>query len=321
MVCGAVAFATMGACASAAGRRDVSWEVIALVRAIGPFLVVGMMCAASRVRVVVLAPIPLWVRSICGSVSLLSTFYAFTRLPVGDVLTLTNLFPLWVAVFSWPLLGHAPSRDVWPSLVLGIVGIALIQQPHLAEGNYASFAALTASVMSAFAMIGLHRVKGIGTRAIIFHFSMVSMVACLANVWLSGQMDGRLLDVPQGAWGPLLGVALSATAGQFFLTLAFTQGQPARVSIVGLSQAGFALMYDVVLWGRVLDATTIGGMLLVLGPCAWMMWRAEERTNIAVALPEPDVPPTDFEGSESDAVEPVDADSLPHLGIELRRDN
>lgn len=280
----------MGACASAAGRRDVPWEVIALARALGPFIVVGVMCGVSRVRIVVFAPFPLWVRSICGSISLLSTFYAFTRLPVGDVLTLTNLFPLWVAILSWPLLGHPPTRDVWPSLAMGLIGIALIQQPHLTEGNYASFAALVASVMSSLAMIGLHKVKNIGTRAIIFHFSIVSMFACLMNLWISGHMDARLLDVPQSAWWPLFGVALSATAGQFFLTLAFTQGHPARVSIVGLSQAGFALAYDVVLWGRSLDTTTIVGMVFVLGPCAWMMWRAEEQSEIVVTPPEPDVP-------------------------------
>ncbi|MEX1231206.1 MAG: DMT family transporter [Planctomycetaceae bacterium] len=315
MLCGAVAFATMGACASAAGRKDVPWEVIALVRAIGPFVVVGAMCLGSRVRIVVLAPFPLWVRSICGSISLLATFYAFTRLPVGDVLTLTNLFPLWVAILSWPLLGHPPMRDVWPSLAMGLVGIALIQQPHLAEGNYASFAALVASLLSSLAMIGLHRVQNIGTRAIIFHFSIVSLAFCLTNLWISGHMDARLLDVPRSAWWPLLGVALSATAGQFFLTLAFTQGHPARVSIVGLSQAGFALMYDVILWGRVLDTTTISGMLLVLGPCAWMMWRAEEQSHIVVTPPEPDV------AAVLVPADGVDEPPLGNINAEARRDN
>ncbi|MFN0197205.1 MAG: DMT family transporter [Planctomycetaceae bacterium] len=288
MLCGAVAFASMGACASAA-KDDVPWQVIALARALIPFLVVGTMCLVSRVRVVFFAPFALWVRSICGSISLLLTFYALTRLPVADVLTITNLYPLWVALLSWPLLGSPPERAVWPALGLGLVGVILIQQPHLAEGNYATYAALVASMMSSLAMIGLHTVKGIGTRSIVFHFSIISMIFCVANLAVSGILNQSIFEIPRSAWWPLIGVGVTATFGQFFLTLAFTQGHPARVSIVGLSQAGFGLLYDIGLWGRSLDSLTISGMLLVLVPSAWMIWRAEETSHIANDPPEPSV--------------------------------
>ena len=109
-------------------------------------------------------------RSIAGSVSLVCTFYALTRLPISDVFTLTNMFPIWVAVLSWPLLGEAPPLSVWISVASGIVGVILIQQPHFAEGNFATLAALTSSFGSAVAMIGLHRLKGIDIRAIVAHF-------------------------------------------------------------------------------------------------------------------------------------------------------
>jgi hypothetical protein len=41
--------------------------------------------------------------SIAGSISLVCGFYAMTHYPVSEVLTLTNMFPLWVAVLSLPL--------------------------------------------------------------------------------------------------------------------------------------------------------------------------------------------------------------------------
>src|SRR5438034_7072386 len=71
-------------------------------------------------------------RSIAGSISLVCGFYAMTHYPVSEVLTLTNMFPLWVAVLSLPLLGHWPSADVWPATLVGILGIVLIQS---AEGG------------------------------------------------------------------------------------------------------------------------------------------------------------------------------------------
>ena len=46
-------------------------------------------------------PRTLWVRSLAGSFSLVCSFYALSRLPVGDVVTLTSTYPLWILVLSW----------------------------------------------------------------------------------------------------------------------------------------------------------------------------------------------------------------------------
>jgi drug/metabolite transporter (DMT)-like permease len=61
----------------------------------------------------------LWLRSIAGSISLVGSFYAFTHLSVSEVITLTNLFPIWVAVLSWPLLRVIPAPDVWIAAAIG----------------------------------------------------------------------------------------------------------------------------------------------------------------------------------------------------------
>src|SRR5438477_4738547 len=96
-------------------------------------------------------------RSLAGSLSLIGTFFALTRLPVSDVLTLTNTFPIWVAVLSWPLLRQAPPPQVWISIASGVAGVVLIQQPHFAEGKFAPLVALCAAFFTGISMIGLHR--------------------------------------------------------------------------------------------------------------------------------------------------------------------
>ena len=60
-------------------------------------------------------------RSLAGSVSLLCGFYAMTHYDVSVVLTLTNMYPLWVAVLSWPLMGELPSTDTWIAAVVGVL--------------------------------------------------------------------------------------------------------------------------------------------------------------------------------------------------------
>jgi drug/metabolite transporter (DMT)-like permease len=282
MTCGAFLFALMSACAHSQADR-CGWTTVAAARCITPMILSGLMAASAGAKVVVLNSRILWLRSIAGSVSLIAGFYALSKLPVSDVLTLSNLFPLWVAILSWPLFRRSPDPIVWPCTVLGLVGVVLVQQPHFVAGNHATVFALLSSVMSAVAVLGLHHLKHLDPRSIVFHFSMTALLASLAAGW---SMDGgRLLSdlsrLQPDQIAPLLGVGLFATGGQFCLTHAFTHGAPAKVSVVGLSQVGFALLFDLLFFQRQLGWLTVAGMTLVLAPTAWLLLR--ERRIIETA--------------------------------------
>ena len=273
MLCGAFAFAVMSTLAHLI-RDRFSWQAIAFGRSSVPFVLTALSAWLMGGRLVLLGPKALWLRSLAGSTSLICTFYALTRLPVADALTLTNLFPIWVALLSWPMLRQRPGLFVWGCAVCAVCGVVLIQQPHLADGNLATMGALTASFTSSLAMIGLHRVKGLDARAIVWHFSGVSLIFAGAAMWL---LDGRLPDRPMpvtlASWLFLLGVGTSATIGQFCLTKAFTLGVPSRVSVVGLTQVGFALLFEVLFESRQYSSSSLLGMLLVVAPTAWLLVR------------------------------------------------
>ncbi|MBI5758693.1 MAG: DMT family transporter [Planctomycetales bacterium] len=276
MLLGAAAFGTMGALAHAAGERQIEWQLIAAARAIIPLALAGAMAMWSGVRLVFWRPWTLWQRSLAGSCSLVCTFYSLTQLPVADVLTLTNLYPVWVGLLSWPLLGHPPTRDIWFATVVGIVGVVLIQQPHLADGNMATMFAVIASFSSGVAMIGLHQLHAIDPRAIVFHFSAVALMFCLVALFGFGHRPDTSHLFEPASVALLLGVGASATFGQFFLTLAFLEGHPAKVSVVGLSQVGFGIAFDVLIWHRSFQLLTLAGIALVLAPTAWLLVRRGE---------------------------------------------
>jgi drug/metabolite transporter (DMT)-like permease len=276
MLCGAFAFTVMSTLAHLV-RDRFAWQTIAIGRSSVPFVVTGLSALIGGGQLVVFGPKALWLRSLAGSTSLVCTFFALTRLPVADALTLTNLFPIWVALFSWPLLRQRPGAFTWGCVVCAICGVVLIQQPHSPEGDLATFAALTASCTSALAMIGLHRVQGVDTRAIVWHFSAVSLIfAGLAM----GLIESRMPVEPQPrtwlSWVELFGVGASATVGQFCLTKAFTLGVPSRVAVVGLSQVGFALVFELILENRDYNQASLLGMLLVLAPTAILLLRRHD---------------------------------------------
>jgi drug/metabolite transporter (DMT)-like permease len=269
MLCGSVAFALMGTLAHGVAA-DCDWQVVAFVRSFLAFLFAAILTRAAGAQFTFVRPPVLWVRSLAGSVSLVSTFYAFSRMPQSEVLTITNIFPLWIALLCWPLYGRRPGGGLLLALGCGLAGVVLIQQPLFAEGNLGAATALLASMATAVSMLGLNRLGGLDPRAIVTHFSGVSCVACVASYFVFDNQHGLAMPEPR-ALCMLAGVGICATVGQLFLTKAFAAGPPTRVALVGLSQIPLAMLFDVVFWGHGFGAATLVGTVLVLGPTAWVM--------------------------------------------------
>ena len=282
MLLGAASFAVM-AMFTVALKEQVDWQWIAIARTGLAMTFAAIMATAAGKRLVFLRPRKLWMRSIAGSISLVCGFYAMTHYPVSEVLTLTNMFPLWVAVLSLPLLGEWPSLDVWPAVLLGIAGVVLIQQPFggqfsaalLGSGQIAVAAAILSSFTSAVALIGLHHVRELDPRAVVVHFSGVALACCIAALFVFPTKHSFSFDARIAAL--LLGVGVSATIGQLFLTTAFAIGPPARVSVVGLSQVGFTMLLEMAVTHRSFSTVTLVGIGLVLGPTAWTLLRSSLR--------------------------------------------
>jgi drug/metabolite transporter (DMT)-like permease len=272
MLLGSLAFSCMGMLAHHVGKNNIDRQIVAVFRSVIPLVLVGAWGLAAGVKFAFLRPPVLWMRSIAGSISLVGTFYALTRLPISDVFTVTNMFPVWVAMLSWPLLGEFPGPKVWLSVACGAAGVVLIQRPHIMDGNFAILVALSVSLCTALAMIGLHRLQGLDTRAVVVHFSAVSLLFALGALWIfPRELEWHQLQ----SWEmlDLAGVGLCATLGQVCLTKAFTLGDPAKISVVGLTQIVFSLILDVLVLGHSLEPLKLAGIPLVIAPTAWLLLR------------------------------------------------
>lgn len=280
MLLGSFCFAGMGVLAHLSGE-SYPWQVVAIGRSLVPFLLVLAWSLVAGVQLVFWRPGVLWMRSISGSISLVSTFYALTCLPPPEVFTITNMFPVWVALLSWPLLGEVPTASVWISILCGVTGVCLIHPPDFlfhtpTDNDWPVLIAVLASFSTALAMLGLNQLRSIDTRAVVVHFSFTALVFSTAAFFL---FERKTPDRPADAlaFAAVLGTGLTATAGQIFLTKAFTSGQASKVAVVNLAQIPLTLVFDVVLFDRSLDARKLLGMALVLGPTAWLMWSRKLR--------------------------------------------
>ena len=272
MVSGALAFSAMGACTYALGPR-CDWLLVAAVRAAFMFGSTAIVAKGSGVRLVFLRPRTLWIRSLAGSFSLVCNFYAMTRLPVGDVLTITNTYPLWIVIATAFAARRAPSRREFASVLAGLAGVVLVGRPELSGDRLAAFIALVSSFSTTVAMLGLHRLREVDPRAVVVHFAGVAgLIACLGLAWRwPSWVSANAPDAT--TWLLLLGVGVFGTVGQVFLTKAYAAGAPSRVAVAGLSQVVFGVAFDVLFWGRRLPMATLLGTALVLAPTAWVTGR------------------------------------------------
>ncbi len=273
MLASSLSFALMGAFSHAAGER-CDWHLVAFARSLLAFLLTLALSLSAGVRLVLFKPAILWMRSFAGSFGVLFAFYALTHLPISTALTLSNTVPVWVTLLAWPVLGQRPRAAVWGAITIGLAGVVLIQRPESASDRVACALALGNALSTSVSMLGLNRLGGVDARAVVTHFSGVATVFTLAFMLLSGgRVDyGALRDTTTLAL--LLGVGVAATAGQLTMTKAFASAaSPSKVSVVGLMQIVFALLFDLLLWHRHFDALVVLGIALVVGPSAWLMLR------------------------------------------------
>jgi drug/metabolite transporter (DMT)-like permease len=137
--------------------------------------------------------------------------------------------------------------------------------------------AVIASILSGVALLNLHRLKDLDTRAVVTHFSAVA-TTCSFFVWISIPLTDTYSVVDSYGIVRLIGVGVAATFGQLCLTKAFTTGSPANVSIVGLSQVAVAAL---VKWAVEQQSPSVGsliGMGMVIASTIWVMLRQPEST-------------------------------------------
>ncbi len=260
---------------TALAGRSVNWQIVAFARCAIPLVLLAAWAKWDGAKLTLFGSRILWMRSLAGSCSLVGCFYLLasvhiTRLQLTDVYAICNIFPIWVALLSWPMLGKFPSGIVWLSIVSSIVGVGIIQGAELQTGNYAVLLVVAVSIFTALAMLGLNQLKDLDPRAIVVHFSAVALVVSLLCAVLFDWNEPPELFT----WitlAELIGIGVTASIGQFFLTKAFTAGDPARMSVASLSQFAFVVVLDFILFNHDLDWRKFCGIPLILGPTIWLM--------------------------------------------------
>ena len=262
----AAGFALMAALAHGL-RGDLPWPVVAFARCAAMLAVMAGVLAARRAPLVLLGNRTLWLRSVFGTLGLLTTFYCLSRMPVADTVVIFAMSPLWIVLIT-ARLDRAPTPPAtWLHLALALSGVLLMERPSFSADSLPLAVALAGSVAVAVAMVSLSRTHDYPQETVVTHFSLFATLATLALA-----LSGAGGTLPAGAWSParhlpvLAAMGVCGTAGQLLMTAAYRRGRPSLMALVGLSQIVMGAGLDAAVFGHGVDAPKAAGMaLIVLG--------------------------------------------------------
>ena len=232
-------------------------NVIALAIALAVFAKGGKSSRVQKFK----GSVPLVLRAVFGTVGIFANFYALSRIPIGEAMTLNKTAPFFTVFFSWIFLGEKVSRRQALCLVLAFFGAMLVMKPGFGgDDMFASAVALTGGLGAGLAYVCVHqlgRMKVDGAFIVLF-FSAFSCIASLPFM---------VADFAPMTWGQvaiLLGAGVGAAIGQFGVTAAYRYAEPRSIAAFDYTNVIFTALFGFAFFGQVPDLLSVAGFAVIL---------------------------------------------------------
>ncbi|MEM7206464.1 MAG: DMT family transporter [Pseudomonadota bacterium] len=199
------------------------------------------------------------VRTVSGIVSLGLLYFALSTIPLADATALVYSAPIFIVVFSIPLLGETIGWRRWSAVLLGFIGVILIAQPG-ASMNIGTLAGIGSAIGAALVSIFLRRLsKTEKTVTIGFYYNFTGTLVytgwAISIGWVMPLASDALLIA---AFGLLAGLQ------QWALNHSHRYAEASMLAPFEYLILIFAALLGYVFWAEVPSFTTwIGAAIIV----------------------------------------------------------
>ncbi len=196
-------------------------------------------------------PFLLFFRAAIGLIAMLSFFYNISTIALSDAVTYSRMSPIFTAIFAlWFLKEHIGLKG-WVAIALGFFGMLLVMQPFEEGFNINHLFGLLNAVCAALAFTSIRELrKYYDTRTIVLSFMGIGLIIPIIAMSISEYyvftsfefILGKFI-MPQGLeWIYLLGIGITASLGQVYMTKAYGETKAGLVGAVGYSVIIFSLI-------------------------------------------------------------------------------
>lgn len=205
----------------------------------------------SKIGVIVL-------RSLAGYINYAFAFFAIQRIPLVNVVLLSNAAPLFIPIIIWLWKRVKVKKSLWAGVIIGFIGVAIILKPQNLSISIGSIFALGSAICLSISMIAQRRlIKTEPLHTILFYYYLISLILSFPfsfETWSLIDQEAILL---------LLAIGVSFFVGQILFTKSLQYEKPSFLSSFNYSSVVYGVLLEWIIWKQFPSWTTIIGMIIV----------------------------------------------------------
>jgi drug/metabolite transporter (DMT)-like permease len=207
-------------------------------------------------------------RTAMGTSSMVLGFYAVSMLPLADATAIAFSQPLFSVVVALLVAGEKVRWRRWSATIIGFAGVLVMVRPGAGSLQLGALVALANAASVAVSIFLVKRLSDseaplmILTQFAIFSTLLLALPAIL--VWRWPDFWG---------WVLAIGVAVSATVGQYFWVQAFKAGEMSAIAPFEYLRLPFAVFVGWLVWGEMPEIWTYVGAAIVIGSALYIAHR------------------------------------------------
>ncbi len=233
-----------------------------------PFLIAAFVFRHREILVIQSKPRAIALRAVLGTVTLITTFSAYSLMPMAETAVLLFTASLFIPVLGIALLKETVGPYRWAAVLVGFAGVAIMVNPTGETNTLGVALALCAALMQAFMTILLRHLSGHERpETISFYFFVI-------GTFVTG------LALPFVATGPTLaeiplffGVGLSGAAAQWLYSTALKNTPAAVVAVFNYSSIVWAMLFGWLIWNDWPLPIVLAGSVVVIASNMLIAWR------------------------------------------------
>jgi drug/metabolite transporter (DMT)-like permease len=210
-------------------------------------------------------------RTAMGTGSMVLGFYAVSMLPLADATAIAFSQPLFSVVVAALILGEKVRWRRWSATVIGFAGVLVMVRPGEGSLQLGALVALANAAAVSLSILLVRRLSDSETPLMILTqfaiFSTILLAVPAVLVWRWPDLWGWVLAV---------GIALSATVGQYFWVQAFKSGEMSAVAPFEYMRLPFAVFVGWLIWGEMPVIWTYVGASIVIGSALYIAHREHQ---------------------------------------------
>lgn len=223
-------------------------------------------------------------RTLMGTTSMVLGFYAVSMLPLADATAIAFSQPLFSVLVAVVLTQEKVRWRRWTATVVGFVGVLVMVRPGEGSLHLGALVALANAATVAISILLVKRLSDSETPLMILtQFAIFStLLLALPAIWV-----WRWPDL--WGWTLAIGIALTATVGQYFWVQAFKVGEMSAVAPFEYLRLPFAVFVGWLIWGEMPVIWTYVGAAIVIASALYIAHRehqlGRERRRAEAARP------------------------------------